>query len=59
MFLLFIIIRNAFQDGIYVALVRKLPITCAILVHILCAKDALKMLIMYVYEGIKDFAELA
>ena len=48
-----------FQVGIYAAAVINLPIICAILVRILCAKDALKMLIMYVYEEIKDCVERA
>ncbi|TQD74755.1 hypothetical protein C1H46_039704 [Malus baccata] len=39
--------------------VRRLPIIGAILVHILCAKDALKARIINAYEEIKDFAEHA
>lgn len=50
---------NGIVVGIFAALVRKLPIICATLVLILCAKDVLRMLIMYVYEETKDFVERA
>lgn len=47
------------QDGIYAVCVRSLPITCATRVHIHCARAALKVLIMFVQEEIKDFVEPA
>lgn len=56
---LFLKICYARQVGIFAALVGKLPIICATLVLILCAKDVLRMLIMYVYEETMDFVERA
>lgn len=47
----------AFQVGIYVAPARKLPIICAIVVHIPCARDVSKMLITNAYEETKDSVE--
>ncbi|KAL3580712.1 hypothetical protein D5086_018547 [Populus alba] len=41
--------------GIYVATVRRMPTICAIHVPFHCARDALKMLSSYVYEGQVDF----
>uniref|UniRef100_A0A6N2NHW0 Uncharacterized protein n=1 Tax=Salix viminalis TaxID=40686 RepID=A0A6N2NHW0_SALVM len=45
---------NGTVGGIFAAVVRRLHIICATHVHTLCAKDVLKMLIIYVSEGIKD-----
>lgn len=48
---------DAFQVGIYAAVVRRLHIIGVILVLILCAKVVLRMLIINVYEETKDFVE--
>ncbi|KAF9676082.1 hypothetical protein SADUNF_Sadunf09G0101400 [Salix dunnii] len=44
-----------FWAGIYVATVRRMPTICAIHVPFHCARDALKMLSSYAYEGQVDF----
>jgi hypothetical protein len=49
----------AAQVGIYVALVKKHPIICAIRVHILRARGVYKMLILFVSEEIKVCVEYA
>lgn len=46
---------HAFQVGIYVAVVRKQHIICAILAPIPCARVVLKMLIILMLEEIMDF----
>lgn len=43
----------------FVVYVKRLPTICAILVHIHCAKDVQKMLISYVFEETKAFAQHA
>ncbi len=51
---------NGIVVGIYVALVRRYPIICAILVRILCARDVQNMLlILSVSEEIKVCVEYA
>lgn len=42
-----------FQVGIYVRLVRRILSTCAILVLILCARDALEAQSMFLYGRTK------
>jgi len=49
----------AAQVGIYVALVRKHPIICAILARILCARGVYKMRILFLSEEIKVCVEFA
>ena len=51
--ILFIIV----QDGIYALIVRRLPIICATLARFLCAKDALKVLIINVLGEAKGSVE--
>ncbi|KAL2507681.1 protein ACCUMULATION AND REPLICATION OF CHLOROPLASTS 6 [Forsythia ovata] len=56
------IITDKIKDatvGTYALYVRRLPITYAILVPILCARDALKRKIMCVLEETKAFAQYA
>lgn len=48
-----------FQVGTYAAVVKRRLIICAIRVHILYAKGALKTQIIYVYEEIKGSVEHA
>jgi hypothetical protein len=50
---------NGIVVGIYVALVKKHPIICAIRVHILRARGVYKMLILFVSEEIKVCVEYA
>lgn len=50
---------NGIVVGIYVAFVGRDRIICAILVHILCARDAQKKLILSVSEKIKVCVESA
>ena len=49
-FATFLILVMPFSVGIYAVAIIKLLIICVILIRILCAKDALRVLIMYVYE---------